>query len=54
MDPQPTLDAALGQVLYEVKRVIVGQDALLERIVALLARSHVLIEGCQGSRRRWR
>ena len=36
-------------VLYEVKKVIVGQDELLERlIVALLARGHVLVEGVPG------
>jgi MoxR-like ATPase len=49
MSPQPTLDASLEQVLYEVKRVIVGQDALLERmVVALLARGHLLVEGVPG------
>ena len=49
MSPQPTLDASLEQILYEVKRVIVGQDALLERmIVALLARGHLLVEGVPG------
>ncbi|MFU8771496.1 MAG: AAA family ATPase [Anaerolineales bacterium] len=37
------------QVLYEVKRVIVGQDHLLERmVVALLARGHILVEGVPG------
>jgi MoxR-like ATPase len=37
------------KVLYEVKKVIVGQDHLLERlIVALLARGHVLVEGVPG------
>ncbi len=48
MDPtQPT--QPLEQVLYEVKKVIVGQDHLLERlIVALLARGHVLVEGVPG------
>jgi MoxR-like ATPase len=36
-------------VLYEVKKVIVGQDHLLERmIVALLARGHLLVEGVPG------
>ena len=40
---------ALEQVLYEVKKVIVGQDLLLEQlIVALLARGHVLVEGVPG------
>jgi len=42
-------EAALEQLLYEVKRVIVGQDALLERmLVALLARGHLLVEGVPG------
>src|SRR5512147_1601394 len=37
------------RVLYEVKKVIVGQDHLLERlIVALLARGHILVEGVPG------
>ena len=39
----------MEQVLYEVKKVIVGQDNLLERlIVALLARGHILVEGVPG------
>jgi MoxR-like ATPase len=39
----------MEQVLYEVKKVIVGQDHLLERlIVALLARGHILVEGVPG------
>jgi MoxR-like ATPase len=37
------------QVLYEVKKTIVGQDPLLERlVVALLARGHILVEGVPG------
>ncbi|GIJ49214.1 MoxR-like ATPase [Virgisporangium aliadipatigenens] len=37
------------QVLYEVKKTIVGQDALLERLlVALLSRGHILVEGVPG------
>jgi MoxR-like ATPase len=40
---------ALEEALYEVKRVIVGQDAMLERlIVSLLAGGHVLLEGVPG------
>ena len=36
-------------LLYEVKKVIVGQDHLLERlIVALLTRGHILVEGVPG------
>lgn len=39
----------MEQVLYEVKKIIVGQDHLLERmIVALLARGHILVEGVPG------
>jgi len=39
----------LEEVLYEIKRVIVGQDAMLERLlVALLAGGHVLLEGVPG------
>ncbi|MBE7160286.1 MAG: MoxR family ATPase [Williamsia herbipolensis] len=35
--------------MFEVKRVIVGQDALVERIlVGLLARGHILLEGVPG------
>src|SRR5215217_5682984 len=40
---------ALTEALYEVKRVIVGQDEMLERlVVALLAGGHVLLEGVPG------
>ena len=42
-------ETSLEQVLYQVKRVIVGQDVLLERmVVALLARGHLLVEGVPG------
>ncbi len=41
--------ATMRKVLYEIKRVIVGQDLMLERLlVALLARGHVLLEGVPG------
>jgi MoxR-like ATPase len=37
------------QMFYEVKKTIVGQDVLLERlVVALLARGHILVEGVPG------
>jgi MoxR-like ATPase len=40
---------ALAEALYEMKRVIVGQDEMLERVlVALLAGGHVLLEGVPG------
>src|SRR2546429_5637831 len=41
--------AALQEALYEIKRVIVGQDAMLERLlVSLLCGGHVLLEGVPG------
>jgi MoxR-like ATPase len=51
MDPikNPENRTPMERVLYEVKKIIVGQDHLLERmIVALLARGHVLVEGVPG------
>src|SRR5687767_120814 len=40
---------ALENGLFEIKRVIVGQEAMLERVlVALLAGGHVLLEGVPG------
>src|ERR1041384_3534469 len=45
----PDTGLPMERVLYEVKKVIVGQDHLLERmIVALLARGHILVEGVPG------
>ena len=42
-------DRPMEEVLYEVKKIIVGQDRLLERlVVALLARGHILVEGVPG------
>jgi MoxR-like ATPase len=39
----------MEQVLFEVKKVIVGQDVLLERLaIALLAKGHLLVEGVPG------
>jgi MoxR-like ATPase len=41
--------ALLARTLHEVKRVVVGQDRMLERmLVALLARGHCLLEGVPG------
>ena len=51
MDQTSNLENKLPmeRVLYEVKKIIVGQDHLLERmIVALLARGHILVEGVPG------
>jgi len=48
-DKNPENGLGMERVLYEVKKVIVGQDHLLERlIVALLARGHILVEGVPG------
>jgi MoxR-like ATPase len=50
-DPTPARVAhhALENALFEIKRVIVGQEAMLERVlVALLAGGHVLLEGVPG------
>lgn len=39
----------MERILYEVKRVVVGQDRFLERVmVALLAQGHLLVEGVPG------
>ena len=50
--PTPSPDEAkerLEQTLFEIRRVIAGQDAMLERVlVCLLARGHLLIEDLPG------
>jgi MoxR-like ATPase len=47
MNPDP--GKPMERVLNEVKKIIVGQDHLLERmVVALLARGHILVEGVPG------
>ncbi len=39
----------MERILYEVKRIVVGQDHFLERVlVAILARGHLLVEGVPG------
>lgn len=51
MEPNKAADTAqlMEQILYEVKRVVVGQDRFLERVmVALLAQGHLLVEGVPG------
>ncbi|MGA2480912.1 MAG: AAA family ATPase, partial [Spirochaetia bacterium] len=49
-DANPVDQAQLMEkILYEVKKVIVGQDRLLERVlVALLSQGHLLVEGVPG------
>ncbi|MFN3266901.1 MAG: AAA family ATPase [Deinococcales bacterium] len=51
LNPAEVLEASakIRTLLFEVKRVIVGQDVMLERLlVALIARGHILIEGVPG------
>ena len=39
----------MQRILYEVKKVVVGQDHFLERVlVAMLAQGHLLVEGVPG------
>jgi MoxR-like ATPase len=50
-EPNPSRAAHddLENALFEIKRIIVGQEAMLERVlVALLAGGHVLLEGVPG------
>jgi MoxR-like ATPase len=47
--PHDEPGAGLREALSEIRRVIVGQDAMLERLlVSLLAGGHVLLEGVPG------
>jgi MoxR-like ATPase len=53
MDNQETsrseIASLMERILYEVKKVIVGQDHFLERVlVAVLAQGHLLVEGVPG------
>ncbi|HEY8047858.1 MAG TPA: AAA family ATPase [Ramlibacter sp.] len=53
MDPTTRQDSdtaqLMEQILYEVKRIVVGQDRFLERVmVAMLAQGHLLVEGVPG------
>ena len=39
----------MEKILYEVKKIVVGQDHFLERVmVAMLAQGHLLVEGVPG------
>ena len=43
------VSSLMERILYEVKRIVVGQDAFLERVlVATLAGGHLLVEGVPG------
>ncbi len=51
--PRTAVDESVAEemqrVLYEVKRIVVGQDRFLERVmVAMLAQGHLLVEGVPG------
>ena len=53
MSDSPSIPAEaatlMERILYEVKRVVVGQDHFLERVmVAMLAQGHLLVEGVPG------
>jgi len=47
-DPDQTA-TLMERMLYEVKRVVVGQDRFLERVfIAILSQGHLLVEGVPG------
>ena len=47
--PAESTAALMERILYEVKRVVVGQDRFLERVlVGMLAQGHLLVEGVPG------
>jgi len=44
-----TASSFMERILYEVKKIIVGQDHFLERVlVAIMAQGHLLVEGVPG------
>jgi MoxR-like ATPase len=46
---RPAHSTLMERILYEVKKVVVGQDHFLERVlVAILAQGHLLVEGVPG------
>jgi len=46
---RPGTAAQMERILYEVKKIVVGQDHFLERVlVAILAQGHLLVEGVPG------
>jgi MoxR-like ATPase len=49
MDKVENVATLMERILYEVKKVVVGQDHFLERVlVATLAQGHLLVEGVPG------
>jgi MoxR-like ATPase len=48
-EERPEIANRMERILYEVKRIVVGQDHFLERVlVAVLAGGHLLVEGVPG------
>src|SRR3990167_8762034 len=48
-DGRDDVSPLMERLLYEVKKVVVGQDHFLERVlVAVLAQGHLLVEGVPG------
>lgn len=48
-EPAHSTGALIERALFEMKRVVVGQDSMLERLlVGLLAGGHILLEGVPG------
>ena len=49
------ISSLMERILYEVKKVVVGQDHFLERVmVAILAQGHLWSKACRASPRRSR
>ena len=48
LDPE-AVSSLMQRILHEVKKIVVGQDHFLERVmVAILAQGHLLVEGVPG------
>ena len=48
-EPTGNVRELMERVLYEIKRIVVGQDHFLERVlIAMLAQGHLLVEGVPG------
>jgi MoxR-like ATPase len=46
---RPAVFTLMERLLYEIKKIVVGQDRFLERVlVAILAQGHLLVEGVPG------
>ena len=48
-DSRADVSSLMERILYEVKKIVVGQDHFLERVmIAMLAQGHLLVEGVPG------